>query len=235
MTMPKSAAAERRSKASAGAAVVLAAAALCWSCQAFATAAAPWHRATAVSQVASSRGALAVSPLFGASRGAASQALMARQAEASEASGVRIGVLTVKGAGADLKGALEKLNVNMTSGYFSTEVPDAFQLPISAKWLAMSQTVDAVIVAHGALTPVEKTEALKTYQSVSLNFNVPIVPCSAEDSSEQVAAVAVSMAEIRMQALMGAGPRQSSFFGIGKAASAEGASAAPGKKEKVRF
>ena len=111
----------------------------------------------------------------------------------------------------DLKGALEKLNVNMTSGYFSTEVPDAFQLPISAKWLAMSQTVDAVIVAHGGLTPVEKTEALKNYQSVSLNFNVPIVPCSAEDSSEQVAAVAVSMAEIRMQALMGAGPRQSSF------------------------
>jgi len=144
----------------------------------------------------------------------------------------------VKGSGADLKAELEKLKVNMTSGFFQTELPDAFQIPISAKWLAMSQTVDAIVVAHGAMTPEQKSEALRTYQSVSLNFNVPLIPCTeGEDAAAQVAATAVQMAEIRMQALMGGGPRGSNFFGIGKNATgdASAAGAAPGKKEKVYF
>ncbi|CAK0834502.1 unnamed protein product [Prorocentrum cordatum] len=35
--------------------------------------------------------------------------------------------------------------------FFQTEIPDAFQFPLAAKLLAMSNTVDVIVAAHGAV------------------------------------------------------------------------------------
>mmetsp|Transcript_49568 Transcript_49568/g.95711 ORF Transcript_49568/g.95711 Transcript_49568/m.95711 type:complete len:242 (+) Transcript_49568:77-802(+) len=151
---------------------------------------------------------------------------LARRAETAEV-GVRVGVLTVPGQGEGLRETFEKFNVTNQT-YFQTEVPTAFQMPLAAKLLAMSNTVDVVVAAHGTLGE-ERQEIIRGYMTVSLTTNVPIVPVDG-DGEAAAADVAVQMAEIRQQALLGAGPRRSNFFGIGT-----NTSAAPAKKEKVYF
>lgn len=170
---------------------------------------------------------------LGRSRVMASKAIVSRQAgEEAPSVGVRVGVLNVKGATGDFKAAFESLKVNTSAAYFQTEVPDVFQLPMAAKWLAMSQTVDVIVAAHGALSAEDKTELLRSYQNVALTTNVPMVPCTeGVDTLDKVAEVALAMGEIRQQALMQGGPRKSMFFGIGKNDTAT----PPGKKDKVYF
>ncbi|CAE7198979.1 unnamed protein product [Symbiodinium pilosum] len=58
-------------------------------------------------------------------------------------------------------------------------------------------------------------ELLRAYQTVSLTTNVPIVSLGVDFDASKKADTAVQMAEIRQQALMGAGKRRSIFFGIG--------------------
>mmetsp|Transcript_13917 Transcript_13917/g.29115 ORF Transcript_13917/g.29115 Transcript_13917/m.29115 type:complete len:244 (-) Transcript_13917:161-892(-) len=152
-----------------------------------------------------------------------------RAAEAEAATGVRVGVLYIPGQGQGFKEAFEKLNVTNAT-FFQTEVPDAFQMPLAAKLLAMSNTVDVLVAAHGELGE-EKAEVLRGYQSVALTTNVAIVPydCKPEGLAS-VADTAVAMGEIRQQALFGGGPRKSIFFGIGA-----NKSGTPAKKDKVYF
>lgn len=143
-------------------------------------------------------------------------------------------MLNVPGEGQAFREAFERLNVTNET-YFQTEVPDAFQMPFAAKLLAMSNTVDVVVAAHGKLLQAQQGEILRGYQTVTLTTNVPIVPCDAgadEAGLAAVADVAVQMAEIRQQALMGGGPRRSIFFGIGKN---QTAAATPAEKKKVYF
>lgn len=154
---------------------------------------------------------------------------MARQAEAEGASqGARVGVLHMPGMGTDLLTPFEKFNVTNET-FFQTEVPDAFQFPLAAKMLAMSQTVDVVVACHGALGE-EKGEILRGYQTVALTTNVPIVPCSGKEGLDSAADTAVQMAAIRQQALFGGGPRKSIFFGIGS-----NKTASEPKKGKIYF
>lgn len=153
---------------------------------------------------------------------------MERQAETEDATGVRVGVLYVPSQGLDLREAFENLNVTNET-FFQTEVPDAFQMPLAAKLLAMSNTVDVIVAAHGELKE-ERAEVLRGYQTVALTTNVPIVPFDGKDVAS-TADKAVQMAEIRQQALLGGGPRRSIFFGIG----ANKSSSQPKKDKKVYF
>merc|ERR1712129_274910 len=136
---------------------------------------------------------------------------LARRAETADG-GVRVGVLSLPGQGEGLREIFEKLNVTNQT-FFQTEVPSALQMPLAAKLLAMSNTVDVVVAAHGALGD-ERQEIIRGYMTVSLTTNVPIVPVES-DGEAAAADVAVQMAEIRQQALLGTGPRRSNFFGIG--------------------
>jgi len=143
---------------------------------------------------------------------------------------VRVGVLTVPGTdGASFWEELQKLNITNET-FFQTEVPAAFQMPLSAKLLAMSNTVDVIIAAHGTLKE-DKFEILRAYQTVALTTNVPIVPFDAGEDIVGAASAAVKMAAMRRAALnivdMGKG---GTFFGIGK-----NETKTPGKKEKVYF
>lgn len=138
---------------------------------------------------------------------------LALASEGSATAGVRVGVLYVTGSTQDFKTAFERLNVTNET-YFQTEVPDAFQFPLAAKLLAMSNTVDVVLASHGQLGE-EKGEILRGYMTVSLTTNVPIIPFDGQGDLAKAADTAVQMAEIRQQALMGGGPRKSIFFGIG--------------------
>mmetsp|Transcript_87503 Transcript_87503/g.271926 ORF Transcript_87503/g.271926 Transcript_87503/m.271926 type:complete len:255 (-) Transcript_87503:44-808(-) len=163
-------------------------------------------------------------------RSSARASAAARRAAASEAAttGVRVGVLYVAGQGQDLKAAFEQRNVTNET-FFQTEVPDSFQMPLAAKLLAMSNTVDVVVAAHGPLGE-ERSEVLRGYQTVALTTNVPIVPLDVGTGADKVAEAAVTMAEIRQQALFGGGPRKSIFFGIGA-----NKTRSPAKKDKVYF
>mmetsp|Transcript_15976 Transcript_15976/g.30065 ORF Transcript_15976/g.30065 Transcript_15976/m.30065 type:complete len:220 (+) Transcript_15976:49-708(+) len=157
----------------------------------------------------------------------------ARQAEADAAAegGVRVGLIHVpelKDKAEEMKAAFEKLNVTNAT-YFQTEVPEAEQVPFASKLLAMSQTVDVVVAAHGL--PEENQELLRAFQTVALTTNVPIVSCYGEFDISKKADTAVQMAEIRQQALMAGGPRRSIFFGIGKNKTAGD----PNKKGKIYF
>jgi len=145
----------------------------------------------------------------------ASAAIVARPAAPAEATtGVRVGVLYIAGQGQELKAAFEKRNVTNAT-FFQTEVPDAFQMPLAAKLLAMSNTVDVVVAAHGELGE-ERAEVLRGYQSVALTTNVAVVPYDGKpEGLDGAADTAITMAEIRQQALFGGGPRKSIFFGIG--------------------
>jgi len=154
---------------------------------------------------------------------------------------VRVGVLFLKGHGEGLLAAFEKLNVTNET-FFQTEVPDAFQFPLAAKLLAMSNTVDVVVAAYGPLGE-EKSEILRGFMTIALTTNVPIVPCdvTSEEGIAKVADTAVQMAEIRQQAMTGtsaSGTRKNSFFGIGKG-DPSNRTANPGdkdpKKGKVYF
>ncbi len=59
---------------------------------------------------------------------------------------------------------------NITSeSFFQNEVPVAFQMPIAAKFLAMSQTVDVIIIAHGKL--LQQSDLLQRYQDTALSTN----------------------------------------------------------------
>jgi len=156
-----------------------------------------------------------------------------RAAGADAAAGVRVGVMTVPGVGgseANFRELFEKLNVTNET-YFQTEVPDALQTPLAAKFLAMSQTVDVIVVAHGDVQGTTATELLRAFQTVALTTNVAIVPCGAFADLAKIADIAVQMGEIRQQALLGGGARKSTFFGIGSSNSTE----APAKKQKVYF
>lgn len=190
----------------------------------------PQVQAPAAADAASS---LAGGPALRMSR-SASIVGVGRRAAAGEAGGtgaVRVGVLYIAGVGQELKEAFEKRNVTNAT-FFQTEVPDAFQMPLAAKLLAMSNTVDVVVAAHGDLGE-EKSEVLRGYQSVALTANVPIVPYDGRpEGLEKAADVAVAMGEIRQQALFGAGARKSTFFGIGANQSESGSST---KKDKVYF
>jgi len=165
------------------------------------------------------------------SRNLATAIVGRRAAEAEAAAGVRVGVLYLPGQGQGFKEAFEKRNVTNAT-FFQTEVPDAFQMPLAAKLLAMSNTVDVLVAAHGELGE-EKAEVLRGYQSVALTTNVAIVPYDCKpEGLDSVADTAVAMGEIRQQALFGGGPRKSKFFGIGANANKTGT---PAKKDKVYF
>ena len=97
--------------------------------------------------------------------------------------------------------------------FFQAEVPTAFQLPIAAKFLAMSRTVDVIVIAHG--DPPDRAELLRSYQTTALATNVPIVPCEGYGDVSDITDIALQMAEIRQQAVLGQGVRKSNFFGIG--------------------
>lgn len=153
----------------------------------------------------------------------------AAAAAAAEGPGVRVGVLHLPGLGEKFRDTFEQMNFTNET-YFQTPVPDAFQMPLAAKLLAMSNTVDVVIVEHGALGDT-KSSLLRSYQTVALTTNVPIVPCEPDSDISTVAATAVSMAELRLQAVKGGGSRRSIFFGLG----ANKTATAPAKKEKVYF
>lgn len=136
--------------------------------------------------------------------------------------GTRIGLLTIPGVDAEpFKAALTKLKFNVSNEtFFQTEIPDALQIPVAAKFLAMSQTVDVMIAAHGKPPDGIEIELLRAYQSLALNTNVPIVPCRSVGDVDKVADIAIQMGEIRQQALRGGGKRKS-FFGLGKNSSSE--------------
>ncbi|CAE6911969.1 unnamed protein product [Symbiodinium sp. CCMP2592] len=141
-----------------------------------------------------------------------------RRAEGPDAAeGVRVGLIHVpelKDKAEEMRAALEKLNVTNAT-YFQTEVPEAEQVPLAAKLLAMSNTVDVVVAGHGDAQEAALPELLRAYQTVALTTNVPIVSLGPTFDAEKKADTAVQMAEIRQQALMGAGKRSSMFFGIG--------------------
>ncbi|CAJ1364025.1 unnamed protein product [Effrenium voratum] len=144
---------------------------------------------------------------------------------------VRVGLIHIPGMIKDFRSAFEKLNVTNET-YFQTEVPEAFQLPLATKLLAMSNTVDVVVVVQThRISEQEQAEILRGFQTVALTTNVPVVPCNPSSDLDSVADTAVQMAEIRQQALMGGGPRRSIFFGIG--ANKTGGDA--GKKGKIYF
>lgn len=152
-----------------------------------------------------------------------------RMQAAAEVPGVRVGVLHLPGLGEKLRETFEQMNFTNET-YFQTPVPDSFQMPLAAKLLAMSNTVDVVIVEHGDLGETQSS-LLRSYQTVALTTNVPIVPCDPDTDISTVAATAVSMAELRLQAVKGGGARRSIFFGLG----ANKTAPAPAKKEKVYF
>lgn len=163
--------------------------------------------------------------------------LVARPAEEQAAEpappvGLRVGLLRLPGEGEGFKELFDK-SFNVTNEtFFQTEIPDAFQFPLAAKLLAMSNTVDVIVAAHGDVKD-EKAEVMRGYQTVALTTNVPIIPADgALDAAamEKAAAAAVNMGEIRQQALMGTGPRSSNFFGIGA-----NKSAPPADKKKIYF
>eukprot|EP00930_Biecheleria_cincta_P000912 TRINITY_DN102103_c0_g1_i1.p1 TRINITY_DN102103_c0_g1~~TRINITY_DN102103_c0_g1_i1.p1 ORF type:complete len:221 (+),score=38.41 TRINITY_DN102103_c0_g1_i1:74-736(+) len=179
------------------------------------------------------RVAQAERPVLGISAAASLRRPNTRLARAAEAGGAiegaRVGVLHMPGMGKDLLKPFEKFNVTNET-FFQTEVPDAFQFPLAAKMLAMSQTVDVIVACHGN-PGAEKDEILRGYQSVALTTNVPVVPCDGLDGLGKAADTAVQMAEIRQQALSGGGPRKSIFFGIGSNKTAAGDK----KKGKIYF
>lgn len=181
---------------------------------------------------AAQHGGKGLASRLGGGAAGARRLMIARHAESAEAaaSGIRVGVLQLAGEKGAFKEAFEKLNVTNET-FFETEVPDAFQMPLAAKLLAMSNTVDVIVAAHGELQD-EKAAVLRGYQTVALTTNVPIVPCDGAAAVEDVAGKAVQMGEIRQQAIMGGGPRKSTFFGIGTNRTG---SAAPGEKKKIYF
>jgi len=152
-----------------------------------------------------------------------------RRAEDSDS--VRVGLLFVPGQDKDVREAFEKRNVTNET-YFQTEVPNGFQMPLAAKLLAMSNTVDVVVAAHGELKE-DRPAVLRGYQTVALTTNVPIVPLDSADGLAAAVDAAIVMGEIRRQALLGGGVsgQKSIFFGLGKNATA----APPKKKEKIYF
>jgi len=157
-------------------------------------------------------------------------AVAAVAAAAKNGSEVRVGVLTVPGQeGVAFWEELQKLNITNET-FFQTEVPAVFQMPLSAKLLAMSNTVDVIIAAHGTLKE-DRFEILRAYQTVALTTNVPIVPFDAGEDIVGAASAAVKMAAMRRAVLnivdMSKGGK---FFGIGKNETMR-----PAKKEKVRF
>lgn len=157
--------------------------------------------------------------------------LRAESPDAAE--GVRLGLIHVpelKDKAEEMREALEKLNVTNAT-YFQTEVPEAEQVPLAAKLLAMSNTVDVVVAGHGDAEEAALPELLRAYQTVALTTNVPIVSLGPTFDAEKKADTAVQMAEIRQQALMGAGKRSSMFFGIGT----NKTSGDPNKKGKIYF
>merc|ERR1719277_2782327 len=132
----------------------------------------------------------------------ASIAGVGRRSAAGEAGtgDVRVGILYIAGVGQELKEAFEKRNVTNAT-FFQTEVPDAFQMPLAAKLLAMSNTVDVLVAAHGSVAGEQLAEILRSYQSVALNTNVPIVPFDGNEAeASKIGDVAVQMGEIRQQA-----------------------------------
>jgi len=156
-------------------------------------------------------------------------AVAAVAATAKNGSEVRVGVLTVPGQeDVAFWEELQKLNITNET-FFQTEVPAAFQMPLAAKLLAMSNTVDVIIAAHGTLKE-DKFEILRAYQTVALTTNVPIVPFDVGEDIVGAASAAVKMAAMRRAVLNIVDMSKGSFFGIGK-----NETKTPAKKEKVRF
>ncbi|CAE7776969.1 unnamed protein product, partial [Symbiodinium sp. CCMP2456] len=50
-------------------------------------------------------------------------------------------------------------------------VPEAEQVPLAAKLLAMSNTVDVVVAGHGDAQEAALPELLRAYQTVALTTN----------------------------------------------------------------
>lgn len=128
--------------------------------------------------------------------------------------GIRVGVLVLPDSDAGVWDIFAKLNVT-EDAYFQTEVPSTFQLPLAAKLLAMSNTIDVVMVAHSALGEGERSELYRSLQSVALATNMPVVPADPEGVLA-AASTALQMGEMRQQAVFRGGPRKNTFFGIGQ-------------------
>ncbi|CAK9043440.1 Hypothetical protein SCF082_LOCUS24828, partial [Durusdinium trenchii] len=172
---------------------------------------------TFVAPLRSARGA--GSPLAGLNPRPRSSHLAMRATQAEEtAAGVRVGLIHCVDIKEEWSQAFEALNVTNET-YFQTQVPDSFQLPLAAKLLAMSNTVDVIVAIHSIedKTDPDYPELLRGFQTVALTANVPIVHhyFDGKSTPEEVADRAVQMGEIRQQALLGGGPRKSIFFGIG--------------------
>mmetsp|Transcript_24043 Transcript_24043/g.55520 ORF Transcript_24043/g.55520 Transcript_24043/m.55520 type:complete len:256 (-) Transcript_24043:154-921(-) len=155
-------------------------------------------------------------PLAQATAHTSGRTRMLATAMETDPGGIRVGVLVVKGmnVGNAYKEAFQKRNV--TDNYFETEVPETSQLPLAAKFLAMSNTVDVIVASYLPIDQVDRDIELgRSLQTVALSTNVPIVPSPGSGNIDGTADTAEAMAEIRQQALFRGGTRGGVFYGIG--------------------
>jgi len=157
-----------------------------------------------------------------------------------------------------IKTTLADLNVE-EDNIFETEVPGAFELPMAAKFLAMSGTVDAIICV-GCLIKGDTQHfeyisqaASSGIMSVGLQTSTPVVFGVLTVNTEEQAKVratgednhgiswaqtAVEMALLRQQAL-GAGVKKNVAGGLGFGQQVGGAGkpgfASPGEKKPLGF
>ena len=149
------------------------------------------------------------------------------------------------------KKALKECNVE-EDNIFETSVPGSFELPLAAKYLALSGTVDAIITA-GVLIKGDTMHfeyicdaTSKAIMNVGIQTNIPVVfgvlTCLNEEQVKKRSSddnnhgydwgkTAVEMALLRQEAL-GAGGK-STGMGFGQATPLEGGSKGePAKREK---
>ena len=152
------------------------------------------------------------------------------------------------------KKALEECNVD-EDNIFETSVPGSFELPLAAKLLAMSGTVDAIITA-GVLIKGDTMHfeyicdaTSKGIMNVGIQTNIPIVfgvlTCLDEEQVRKRSSddnnhgydwgkTAVEMALLRAEAIGKTGVKAAKGMGFATATPVEagGSKGEPGKREK---
>ena len=149
------------------------------------------------------------------------------------------------------KRALEECNVD-PDNIFETSVPGSFELPIAAKFLAMSKSVDAIICA-GVLIKGDTMHfeyicdaTAKGIMNVGVQTNVPVVfgvltcfdedqvirrSCGDNNHGYDWGKTAVEMALLRLEAL-GVGGKKGTGMGFGCALKLEDDDASKNKEKK---
>lgn len=149
------------------------------------------------------------------------------------------------------KRALEECNVD-PDNIFETSVPGSFELPIAAKFLAMSKSVDAIICA-GVLIKGDTMHfeyicdaTAKGIMNVGVQTNVPVVfgvltcldedqvirrSCGDNNHGYDWGKTAVEMALLRLEAL-GVGGKKGTGMGFGGALKLEDDDASKNKEKK---